>query len=188
MLTTKKSREEMFISTSTKPKAWVRPRAINQNVKSMTKNEIKELTDIIMKADVYSVFKGGRIDKSKKYSYLFRNDTGPRHYEFSIDADTVEEAKKSALDNFIAKFRAMEPKKNWSKKVLDEPGIKSQNRLIELKMMQIAKPFKKSKFSEGFWFVISPQGEYVMKTTMLSAIEYAESIGKKRKDVWAISV
>nr|DAP45751.1 MAG TPA: hypothetical protein [Caudoviricetes sp.] len=35
----------------------------------MTKNEIKELTDIIMKADVYSVFKGGRIDKSKKYSY-----------------------------------------------------------------------------------------------------------------------
>ena len=66
MLTTKKSREEMFISTSTKPKAWVRPRAINQNVKSMTKNEIKELTDIIMKADVYSVFKGGRIDKSKR--------------------------------------------------------------------------------------------------------------------------
>ena len=74
---------------------------------------------------------GGRIDKSKKHEYLFVNRTGTRHYEFSIDADTVEEAKKSALGNFIAKFRAMEPKKNWSKKVLDEPGFKSQNRLIE---------------------------------------------------------
>lgn len=154
----------------------------------MTKKEIQELTDIVMKADVYSLSHGGRIDKSKKYSYLFRNDTGPRHYEFSIDADTVEEAKKLALGNFIAKFKAMEPKKNWSKKVLDEPGLKSQNRLIERKMMQIAKPFKKSKFSEDFWFVISPQGEYVMKTTMLSAVEYAESIGKKRKDVWEVSV
>lgn len=67
---------------------------------------------------------GGRIDKSKKHEYLFVNRTGTRHYEFSIDADTVEEAKKSALGNFIAKFRAMEPKKNWSKKVLDEPGLK----------------------------------------------------------------
>lgn len=177
-----------LFSTSTKPKAWVRPRAINQDIKSMTKNEIKELTDIVMKADVYSLSHGGRIDKSKKYSYRFRNDTGPRHYEFSIDADTVEEAKKLALVNFIAKFRAMEPKKNWSKKVLDENGIKSQNRLIERKMREIAKPFNKSKFSKDFWFVISPQGEYVMKTTILSAIEYAESIGKKRKDVWAISV
>lgn len=154
----------------------------------MTKNEIIELTDIIMKADVYSMSKGGRIDKSKKYEYLFVNRTGPRHYEFSVDADTVEEAKKLALDKLIAKFRAMEPKKNWSKKILDEPGIKSQNRLIELKMMQIAKPFKKSKYSQNFWFVISPQGEYVMKTTILSAIEYAESIGKKRKDVWRVSV
>lgn len=133
-----------LFSTSTKPKAWVRPRAINQDIKSMTKNEIKELTDIVMKADVYSLSHGGRIDKSKKYSYRFRNDTGPRHYEFSIDADTVEEAKKLALVNFIAKFRAMEPKKNWSKKVLDEAGIKSQNRLIERKMREIAKPFNKS--------------------------------------------
>ena len=154
----------------------------------MTNSEIKELTDIIMKADVYRVLDGGRIDKSKKHEYLFVNSTGTRHYEFAIDADTVEEAKKSALDNFIAKFRAMEPKKNWSKKVLDEPGLKSQNRLIERKMMQIAKPFKKSKFSEDFWFVISQQGEYVMKTTILSAIEYAESIGKKRKDVWTVRV
>ena len=160
----------------------------NQHNRIMTKSEIKELTDIIMKADVYRVLNGGRIDKSKKREYLFVNRTGTRHYEFSIDADTVEEAKKSALDNFIAKFRAMEPKKNWSKKVLDEPGLKSQNRLIERKMMQIAKQFKKSKFSESFWFVISPQGEYVMKTTMLSAVEYAESIGKKRKDVWKVSV
>lgn len=42
--------------------------------------------------------------------------------------------------------------------------------------------------AEDFWFVISPQGEYVMKTTILSAIEYAESIGKKRKAVWGVSV
>ena len=154
----------------------------------MTKSEIKEITDIIMKADVYRVLDGGHIDKSKKHEYLFVNSTGTRHYEFAIDADTLEEAKKSALYNFIAKFRAMEPKKNWPKKVLDEPGLKSQNRLIERKMMQIAKPFKKYKFSECFWFVISPQGEYVMKTTILSAIEYAESIGKKRKDVWSVRV
>lgn len=154
----------------------------------MTKKEIKEITDIIMKADVYKVSDGGYLDKSKKHEYRFTYKTDTQSFEFAYDADTVEEARKSALDFFIAKFRAMEPKKKWSKRALDEHSLKNQNRMAYRKMEQIARSFKKSMYREDFWFVISPQGEYVMKTTILSAIEYAESIGKKRKDVWEVSV
>lgn len=72
----------------------------------MTKSEIKELTDIIMKADVYRVSNGGHIDKSKKHEYLFVNSTGTRHYEFAIDADTVEEAKKISIGQFYRKIQS----------------------------------------------------------------------------------
>lgn len=150
----------------------------------MTNNEIKELTDIIMKADVYEVLDEGL----KEHRYLFRYKTDTKDFQFSYDADTEEEARKLALNFFISRFRAMEPKKNWSKRILDEPSTKNQRRLIRLKMKQIAEPFKRIKYCENFWFVISPQGDYVMKKTMLSAIKYAESIGKNQKDVWEIRV
>lgn len=149
-----------------------------------------------MKAEVFRVLDGGRIDKSKKHEYWFIRKTDTQNFQFSIDGDTEEEARKLALEKFVAKYRAMEPKKNWSKKVLDEPGLKSQQRIIELrtrnKMLEIANERKKEiKFTQyglRVYFVVTKDAECFPFDSISEARAFALKIGKKFKEIDYVTV
>lgn len=107
MLTTKKSREEMFISTSTKPKAWVRPRTINKNIEIMKYYvSVTEMLNTVVRVEAESEKEA--IDKAK-YEYsdgvieLTREDNYSGE-QFEIDDDQeywrkAEESGNTALQH-----------------------------------------------------------------------------------------
>lgn len=100
MLTTKKSREEMFISTSTKPKAWVRPRTINQNIEIMKYYvSVTEMLNTVVRAEAESEKEA--IDKAK-YEYsdgvieLTREDNySGEQFEIDDDQEYWREAEEN---------------------------------------------------------------------------------------------
>lgn len=80
---------------------------------------------------------------------------------------------------------------SFTKRELDAPGLKSQNRIVEKMLYERAKAQKKNKGkfarSEYFFFVLDGM-EYVQKENFEEALSFAKSIGKRRSDIWKIEV
>lgn len=112
---------------------------------------------------------------------------GKTHFH---DLSITENNRQQWLDNIAACCR-MRFASSHTKKVLDEPGLKHQNRIVEKMLYERAKPQKKNKGkfarSEYFFFVLDGM-EYVQKDSFDEALAFAKSIGKRRSDVWKIEV
>lgn len=102
----------------------------------------------------------------------------------------TEDTRQQWLDSIAASCR-IRLTSSYSKKVLDEPGLRSQNRIVEKMLRERAKPQKKNKGayarSEFFFFVLDGM-EYVQQPDFNTALAFAKSIGKRRSDVWKIEV
>ena len=76
-----------------------------------------------------------------------------------------------------------------TKRELDAPGLKHQNRIVEKMLYKYIydNNLVTSKYSESFYFVLDG-GEYkfISREDKYKAIEYAKSIGKNRNDVFCV--
>ena len=155
----------------------------------MTKKEIQELTDIVMKAELIEAKKEFPFRKNiQTYHFCFKNGNG--EFKFSMEAESEDEARKYSLSCILSKAKKNAPMNSWPKRVLDEPSLWHQKYLARERMREIAKPFKKKgeNYSEPFYFAISPKNEYIMFDTMDDAIEYSRSIGKTKTNAYSVSV
>lgn len=113
---------------------------------------------------------------------------GCPYKQFNGDRRITEENRKEWLE-FIERSCKMRLTSSISKKELDAPGLKSQNRIVERMLVERAKPQKKNKGkyarSEYFFFVLDGM-EYVQQPDFNTALAFAKSIGKRRSDVWKI--
>ena len=102
----------------------------------------------------------------------------------------TEDNRQQWLDSIAASCR-MRLTSGYNKKVLDEPGLRHQNRIVEIMLRERAKQQKKDKGrfarSEYFFFVLDGM-EYVQQPDFNTALAFAKSIGKRRSDVWKIKV
>jgi len=102
----------------------------------------------------------------------------------------TEDTRQQWLDTIGRSCRARLTS-GYSKKVLDEPGLRSQNRIVEKMLRERAKSQKKNKgrFTRGEYFFFVLDGmEYVQQPDFYTALTFAKSIGKRRSDVWKIKV
>ena len=102
----------------------------------------------------------------------------------------TEDTRQQWLDNIAACCRTRFTS-SFTKRELDEPGLRHQNRIVEKMLVERAKPQKKNKGkyarSEYFFFVLDGM-EYVQQPDFNTALAFAKSIGKRRSDVWKIKV
>jgi len=102
----------------------------------------------------------------------------------------TDSTRQQWLDNIAACCR-MRFTSSLTKRELDEPGLRHQNRIVEKMLYERAKPQKKNKGkyarSEYFFFVLDGM-EYVQQSDFNTALAFAKSIGKRRSDVWKIKV
>ena len=162
---------------------------INQNIKSMTKKDIKEFTDIVMNAELVEAkhefpFRKGKLT----YHFCYKDES--REFKFEAEAESEEEARKECLCRILYKAKRNVPRLSWPKKVLDETSLWHQESIARKRMREIAEPLKKKgeNCSELFYFAISPKNEYLMFDTMGDAIEYSHSIGKTKTNAFCVSV
>lgn len=105
------------------------------------------------------------------------------------DNTITEDSRQQWLDNIAACCR-MKFTRSISKKELDEPGLRSQNRIVEKMLYKyvIDNNLKTDKYTENFYFVLDLDGKYkfISRENIYPAIEFAKSIGKKRSDVFKV--
>lgn len=109
---------------------------------------------------------------------------GCPYKQFNGDRRITEENRKEwiALIERSCKKRFTS---SVTKRELDTPGLRSQNRIVAKMLIERVKPQKKSKNTEDFYFVLNGM-EYVQQKDFATACEYAKSIGKKRSDVFKV--
>lgn len=148
----------------------------------MTKQETNALLEAVKKAPIV----GGKITVTvcgTTFTFGGKDD-------FRDDSVT-EENRQQWLD-FIG--RSCRAKTTWapSKKELDEPGLRHQNRIVHHRLSEYVRKnkLKTSKYTENFYFVLDVDEKYkfISREDKPKAVEFARSIGKTRNDVFEVMV
>lgn len=143
----------------------------------MTKKETEALLEAVKNAPI--------VNSSVTVTVLGTTYTFGNEWRRPFTDDT----RQQWLDSIAASCR-MRLTSSYSKKVLDEPGLRHQNRIVEKMLYKyvIDNKLKTKKESENFYFVIDVDKKYkfVSREDIYKAIEFAKGIGKKRSDVFKV--
>lgn len=109
---------------------------------------------------------------------------------WNCDRFITEENRKEWLD-MIESACKKRYTSSFTKKELDTPGLKHQNRIVHKMLYKyvIENKLKTKKYSENFYFILMPDGKYkyLSRDNKPKAVEFARSIGKKRSDIFEVS-